>query len=130
MPDGEYIGDSEAIGVREIVLPTKSQPNVAQRTVESEPAFQDLVRWRTGCEGWISCLKRDFGWSGTGSRDQDLVQARGVQLQLREDRGTHGLPMMGIRNCPRGTFDPKSDRTIKTAGSSFPLKSSYSGARN
>jgi len=24
-----------------------------------------LVKWRTGCEGRISCLKRDFGWSRT-----------------------------------------------------------------
>jgi IS5 family transposase len=23
------------------------------------------VKWRTGCEGRISCLKRDFGWSRT-----------------------------------------------------------------
>ena len=54
-----------ALGVREVVLPTKGKPSAARRAVESQPEFQDLVRWRTGCEGRISCLKRDFGWSRT-----------------------------------------------------------------
>jgi IS5 family transposase len=54
-----------ALGVREVVLPTKGKPSATRRAVESQPAFQDLVRWRTGCEGRISCLKRDFGWSRT-----------------------------------------------------------------
>lgn len=59
---GEAIG---ALGVRDVVLPTKGRPNAARRLVENEPGFQDLVRWRTGSEGRISCLKRDFGWSRT-----------------------------------------------------------------
>lgn len=28
-------------------------------------SFQRLVKWRTGSEGRISCLKRDFGWART-----------------------------------------------------------------
>jgi IS5 family transposase len=59
---GEAIG---ALGVRDVALPTKGRPNAARRVVESKPGFQDLVRWRTGSEGRISCLKRDFGWSRT-----------------------------------------------------------------
>ena len=35
----------------------------ARRREPSE--FQRLVKWRTGSEGRISCLKRDFGWSRT-----------------------------------------------------------------
>jgi transposase, IS5 family len=54
-----------AIGVRAVALPTKGKPNAARRAVESEPEFQDLIRWRTGSEGRISCLKRDFGWNRT-----------------------------------------------------------------
>jgi len=50
------------LGVRQVVLPTKGKPNAARRTVERRKAFQELVRWRTGSEGRISCLKRDFGW--------------------------------------------------------------------
>lgn len=53
----------EAIGVRDVVLPTKGKPNAARKVIEDQSNFQDLVRWRTGCEGRISCLKRDFGWN-------------------------------------------------------------------
>jgi len=53
------------IGVTTVVLPTKGKPSAARRVVEQKPAFQRLVKWRTGSEGRISCLKRDFGWSRT-----------------------------------------------------------------
>ena len=54
-----------ALGVRTVVLPTKGKPSASRRTVESRPQFQRLVKWRTGSEGRISCLKRDFGWNRT-----------------------------------------------------------------
>jgi transposase, IS5 family len=53
------------LGVRTIVLPTKGRPSAQRRIVEKRPQFQRLVKWRTGSEGRISCLKRDFGWSRT-----------------------------------------------------------------
>jgi len=51
------------LGVKDVVLPTKGKPSAKRRAVESTADFQELVRWRTGCEGRISCLKRDFGWN-------------------------------------------------------------------
>jgi IS5 family transposase len=51
------------LGVKEVALPTKGRPTAKRRAVESTADFQELVRWRTGCEGRISCLKRDFGWN-------------------------------------------------------------------
>ena len=60
------VGDTLSnLGVRQVVLPTKGKPDAARRAVENEEAFQELVRWRTGSEGRISCLKRDFGWNRT-----------------------------------------------------------------
>ena len=53
------------LGVRIVVLPTKGKPSASRRVVESRPQFQRLVKWRTGSEGRISCLKRDFGWNRT-----------------------------------------------------------------
>jgi transposase, IS5 family len=41
------------------------EPSAARRAVEQEAAFQKLVKWRTGPDGRISCLKRDFGWNRT-----------------------------------------------------------------
>ena len=64
---GEQIITEElhALGIRTVVLPTKGKPNAARREVEQRQSFQKLVKWRTGCEGRISCLKRDFGWNRT-----------------------------------------------------------------
>jgi transposase, IS5 family len=52
-----------AMGVSTVVLPTRGKPSASQRAIEQKPAFQRLVKWRTGSEGRISCLKRDFGWN-------------------------------------------------------------------
>jgi IS5 family transposase len=50
-----------AAGVRYVVLPRKGRPNIARREIQNRRAFKKMVRWRTGCEGRISCAKRDFG---------------------------------------------------------------------
>jgi transposase, IS5 family len=57
----------EALGVRTVVLPRKGKPTVTRRSFEQRRSFQRLVRWRTGSEGRINCLKRDFGWARTRS---------------------------------------------------------------
>ena len=54
-----------AVGVRYVVLPRKGKPTVARRQIENRRAFKKMVRWRTGCEGRISCAKRDFGLART-----------------------------------------------------------------
>jgi len=33
--------------------------------VQRARSFQKLVKWRTGSEARISCLKRDYGWRRT-----------------------------------------------------------------
>jgi IS5 family transposase len=47
------------------VLPRRGKPNAARRAIEHRPAFRKQVEWRTGCEGRISCAKRDFGLART-----------------------------------------------------------------
>jgi IS5 family transposase len=68
---GQELSD---LGVKTVVLPTKGKPSAARRGVEQKPQFQKLVKWRTGSEGRISCLKRDFGWNRT--RNDGLEGAR------------------------------------------------------
>ena len=84
--------DLRAAGVRYVVLPTKGKPNAARRQVENRRAFRKMVRWRTGCEGRISCAKRDFGlnrtridglagartWCGHGVFAHNLVKISGL----------------------------------------------------
>jgi IS5 family transposase len=53
------------LGVRHVVLPRKGRPNAARREIQNRRAFKKMVRWRTGCEGRISCAKRDFGLNRT-----------------------------------------------------------------
>jgi len=66
--------DLRDAGVRYVVLPTKGRPTAARRQVENRRAFRKMVRWRTGCEGRISCAKRDFGLNRT--RIDGLAGAR------------------------------------------------------
>ena len=79
-------------GVRHVVLPRKGRPNAARREIENRRAFKQMVRWRTGCEGRISCAKRDFGlartridgingartWCGHGIFNHNLVKIAGL----------------------------------------------------
>lgn len=53
------------LGVRTVVIPRKGKPSQARRTVEHRPAFRRTIKWRTGCEGRISTLKRGYGWDRT-----------------------------------------------------------------
>jgi transposase, IS5 family len=84
--------DLHAIGVRHVVLPRKGKPNAARGAIEQRRAFKKMVRWRTGCEGRISCAKRDFGlartrqdgidgartWCGHGIFAHNLVKIAGL----------------------------------------------------
>ncbi|MGO9872164.1 MAG: ISNCY family transposase [Acidimicrobiia bacterium] len=80
------------IGVRHVVLPRKGKPNADRREIQNRRAFKKMVRWRTGCEGRISCAKRDFGlartridglagartWCGHGIFNHNLVKIAGL----------------------------------------------------
>jgi transposase, IS5 family len=50
------------LGVRNVVIPRKGKPGAARRSQEHRPAFRRTMKWRTGCEGRISTLKRGYGW--------------------------------------------------------------------
>jgi IS5 family transposase len=52
-------------GVRHVVIPRKGRPTKARQAEEHRQAFRRTVKWRTGCEGRISTLKRGYGWDRT-----------------------------------------------------------------
>ena len=81
--------DLHDLGVRNPVLPRKGRPNLERRQTEARRAFRRHVRWRTGAEGRISCVKRDFGlnrtrldgartWCGHGIFAHNLVKISGL----------------------------------------------------
>ena len=53
------------LGVRTVVIPRKGRPGAARQHVEKRRAFRRTIKWRTGCEGRISTLKRGYGWDLT-----------------------------------------------------------------
>jgi len=54
--------DLHGLGVRHVVIPRKGKPGKARQAAERRPAFRRAVKWRTGSEGRISTLKRQYGW--------------------------------------------------------------------
>ena len=57
--------DLQALGVRTVAIPRRARPSAARRAIEHSRGFRKLVKWRTGCEGRISYLKRGYGWDRT-----------------------------------------------------------------
>jgi IS5 family transposase len=55
----------QALGIRTVAIPRRARPSAARRAVEHARGFRTLVKWRTGCEGRISYLKRGYGWDRT-----------------------------------------------------------------
>ena len=63
------------LGVRNVVIPRKGRPGAARQQVEHRRAFRRTVKWRTGCEGRISTLKRGYGWDRTRLDDLEGAKA-------------------------------------------------------
>jgi transposase, IS5 family len=57
--------DLHGLGVRHVVIPRRGKPGKARQAAERRPAFRRTVKWRTGSEGRISALKRQYGWDHT-----------------------------------------------------------------
>jgi IS5 family transposase len=57
--------DLQALGVTTVAIPRKGRPGAARQAVERSRGFRRLIKWRTGSEGRVACLKRDAGWART-----------------------------------------------------------------
>jgi IS5 family transposase len=55
----------QALGVRTVAIPRQATTSPARKAIEHSRGFHRLVKWRTGCEGRISYLKRGYGWDRT-----------------------------------------------------------------
>ena len=53
------------LGVARVAIPRRGRAGPTRRVVKRQRGFRRLVKWRTGCEGRISCLKHCFGWDRT-----------------------------------------------------------------
>jgi IS5 family transposase len=64
---GEAKVDAEldALGVKQVAIPRRGRPGAARQHIQRSRWFSKLVKWRTGSEGRISSLKRDWQWART-----------------------------------------------------------------
>lgn len=84
---------AERLGVRRVAIPSHDTKSVARKQRQKQRWFKELQKWRTGCEGRISVLKRRHGlqrsrykgpdgmkrWVGLGVIADNLIQI-GTQL--------------------------------------------------
>jgi transposase, IS5 family len=61
--DSAVQADLETLGVNYVAIVRKGRQSQARQAIQSRPRFRKLIKWRTGSEGRISSLKRNFGWS-------------------------------------------------------------------
>jgi IS5 family transposase len=130
--------DLAELGVRHVVIPRKGKPGKARQAEERRRAFRRTVKWRTGCEGRISTLKRGYGWdrtridgtegariwTGHGVLAHNLVKIAALTAPVskigtpgesgREPAGSISTPRVPVmqRNRFRGTDPPGQDPLV------------------
>jgi hypothetical protein len=82
----------EALGVKRIAIPRRGKANVVRQQIQSERGFTKLVKGRTGCEGRVACLKRNYGWSRRFTR-------RSAVLMMSV--GSQGMPSTRTSRCAK-----------------------------
>jgi IS5 family transposase len=63
--DAQVETDLEALGVKHVVIPRRGRPNQERARLQRSAPFTKLVKWRTGSEGRIATLKRNWAWNRT-----------------------------------------------------------------
>jgi transposase, IS5 family len=66
--DSTIEADLAVAGVVTVVIPRTGKASQARAAIEHADTFIMAVKWRTGCEGRISHLKRDWAWRRTRMR--------------------------------------------------------------
>ena len=83
---------AEALGVRQVSIPSHDTKSPARKQRQKQPWFKKLQKWRTGCEGRISVLKRRHGLRRSLYKGPDGIR-RWVGLGVIADNiihiGTH-----------------------------------------
>ena len=69
--DAHIEADLRAAGVTTTAIPRSGKASRARAAIEHADAFVAMVKWRTGCEGRFSHLKRDWAWRRTRLRGHD-----------------------------------------------------------
>lgn len=79
---------AEEMGVKRVSIPSHDTKSPVRKQRQQERWFKDLQKWRTGCEGRISVLKRRHGLRRSVYRGPDGIQ-RWVGLGVIADNVIH-----------------------------------------
>jgi transposase, IS5 family len=83
---------AEQLGVKRVSIPSHDTKSPARKQRQKQPWFKELQKWRTGCEGRISVLKRRHGMRRSLYKGSDGIR-RWVGLAVIADNlihiGTH-----------------------------------------
>jgi len=55
------VAEAEEMGVKRVSVPNRSTRSQARKKLQKQRWFKKAQKWRTGCEGRISLLKRRHG---------------------------------------------------------------------
>jgi IS5 family transposase len=78
------------LGVPTVAIPRQAATPPSRKTIEHGRGFRRLVKWRTGCAGRISYLKRGYGWDRTR-----LDGRNGAAIWCGHGVFTHNLVKIG-----------------------------------
>ena len=88
----------QEMGVKHISVPNRKTTSIARRRIQKQRWFKRGQRWRTGCEGRISILKRRHGLDRCRYRGQDGME-RWVGLGVIADNLISMGRLMNMRTA-------------------------------
>jgi IS5 family transposase len=74
--DSTVEADLAALGVTTVLIPRPEKASQARAAIEHADTFIEIVKWRTGSEGRISHLKRDWAWRRASPRSVEASPMR------------------------------------------------------
>jgi IS5 family transposase len=106
-----------------VVIPRKGKPSQVRRDHEHRRGFRRLVKWRTGCEGRISYLKRRYGfdrtlldgldgaqtWCGLGVLAHNTVKIAHLMQHGHPARSAETVTEVPPAHRPAGDAGPPGD---------------------
>jgi IS5 family transposase len=123
---GEVRTEAElaALGMKKAAIPRRGKAPAVRREVESARGFRKLVKWRTGSEGRIAALKRNYGWSRTlmdGTAGAATWCAWGVFAH-------NGIKLADLVRDAAGASSPPKSAPRRRSGSAPPRQRSSGAA--
>src|SRR6476646_8621950 len=103
---------AKAMGVKRVCIPNRSSKSIERKREQKKRWFRNGQKWRTGCEGRISVVKRRNGLDRCRYKGDDGMQ-RWVGLGVISDNLVNIGRAMGKQAAPK--FSQSSSRSSQPA---------------